>query len=99
MAPLSPQAGPGGGRGRVLPARERKKARIRLEAGPFAFLPGVCGLHAGDLRPLGLGVELDAVVLLIVVEDAAHEDAEGLGTALVKNLVAGLVKVLGDLVR
>src|SRR3984885_663643 len=56
-----------------------------------------CLLHAGDLWSLlRLGVEADAVVLLVVCHDAAHEDVECVGAALLQKLVASLVEVLGN---
>ena len=66
---------------------------------PQWMLSALETVAAGDLRALlGFGVEHDALVLFVVGHDAAQEDVECLGAALFDDLVAGLVKVLGDLI-
>ena len=45
-------------------------------------------LYAWDRGVLRLGVELDALVLLVVVHHLGQEDVEGLGTALLQKLVS-----------
>ena len=76
----------------------RKKARNHSVAGLRCATPNH-GLHRPSLRSLRLGVDPDAVVLLVVVDHVAGEELEGFVAALVENLVAGLVEVLLDLVR
>ena len=77
-------------------AREHRKTRNQwLRA---SGLRRILSLHSRPLLPLRLGVKADQVVLLVVVPDAAHEDAEGLVALLFQKLVACLVEVLRDLV-
>src|SRR5258708_27890779 len=55
------------------------------------------GLLAG-VGGVGLGVDEDAFVLLVVGREVADEELEGLAAALVEDLVASLVEALLDVV-
>src|ERR1035438_2708734 len=57
------------------------------------------GLRARNSRPLRLGAQPDALVLLVPVHRAAEEDAEGVRAALLQELFPGLVEDSGNLVR
>src|ERR1700749_1871770 len=55
-------------------------------------------LFAGNLLILRLGVENDAIVLLVIAEDIAGKNLEGFAATLVENLIAHLVEIFRDVV-
>ncbi len=55
-------------------------------------------LFAWDFRALGLRVEENAFVRFVVVDDVAGEDLECFAATLIEDLVASLVKILGNFI-
>src|ERR1035438_5349848 len=75
-----------------------EKARVQFRMRAFCRRFDACGLFSRSFRGLGLGVEPNAILLLVVVEDGTRKDVESFRAPLFKNLIAHLVIVLGDLI-